>query len=290
MSERIDAHHHLWEYAKHAYPWITGSMRVLQRDFLPDDLERELREQGIAGSIAVQAQQTLDETQVLLRHAETHSFFRGVVGWAPIASAGFPEILDRLCANPKLKGLRHVIQDEPDDAFILREDFNRGIAALQSTGLVYEILIKERHLPQAIAFVDRHPQQAFVLDHVGKPRIAEQVLSPWKENLCELARRDNVSCKLSGMVTEAVWPSWNEASLRPYFEVALEAFGPRRLMVGSDWPVCLLATSYSKWMAVVHNWISELSSHEQEQILGQTAIDVYGLLRQRSPDGKELGK
>ncbi len=273
----VDAHHHLWKYSVLAYPWISDSMRVLQRDYLPPDLERELQKSHVAGSIAVQAQQTLEETHNLLQYAENYPFLLGVVGWAPLTREDFSSTLEVLSDKSKLKGLRHVIQDEQDQNFILREDFNRGIAELKKTNLVYDLLIHERHLPQTISLVDRHPEQVFVLDHIGKPRIAANMFLPWKKNILELAKRENVYCKLSGMVTEADWSTWNEASLHPYFEGVVEAFGPLRVMQGSDWPVCLLASSYSKWMQVVRQWIGILSPNEQARILGGTAIEAYRL-------------
>jgi L-fuconolactonase len=277
MPEKIDAHHHLWQYDKKNYGWIDQNMRVLRRDFLPADLETEMRSAGMDGAVAVQARQTLSETAWLLDLADQSSFIRGVVGWAPIASENFSADLDHLHSCRKLKGLRHVIQDEPDDNFILDPSFNRGIARLKDTGLVYDILIFERHLPAAIHFVDRHPRQTFVLDHVAKPRIRERVMDPWRCNIAELAKRDNVYCKISGMVTEADWVGWRQEDLWPYLEVVLKVFGPQRLMVGSDWPVCLLATSYIGWFEVLNDFLGKLAVTERERIFGGTASEVYGL-------------
>ena len=277
MTESIDAHHHLWHYSPQGYPWITDRMRVLHQDFLPPDIALELRANNVDGCIAVQARQTLEETKTLLGYAEEYAFLRGVVGWAPISSPVFPSLLDELCCHRKLRGLRHAIQDEPDQNFILGEDFQRGVELLGEKGLVYDILIFEKHLPQVIAFVDRHPRQTFVLDHIGKPRIAEKLLSPWKKNLCALAQRENVYCKLSGLVTEANWSKWTETDLQPYFDIVMQAFGPRRIMMGSDWPVCLLASSYSRWMQLVRKWISTFSIEERERVLGGTAIEAYRL-------------
>jgi L-fuconolactonase len=279
MIDRIDAHHHLWRYSKKEYGWIVENMAGLARDFLPQDLEPELSSSGIHGSIAVQARQTLVETQALLDFAQEFPFIRGVVGWAPIARPEFPQVLERFHHFEKLKGFRHVVQDEPDDAFLLRPDFNAGIALLERYGLVYDILIFERHLPAAISFVDRHPTQVFVLDHIAKPRIRDRVLEPWRTNIRELARRENVYCKLSGMVTEAHWTQWSFPDLLPYFEVVLDAFGPKRLMAGSDWPVCLLAATYQTWFSTLREFIYRLSSAEQEMILGGVANEVYSLSR-----------
>jgi len=286
MPERIDAHHHLWRYAKEEYGWISDDMGALARDFLPEDLRRELSVSGIHCSIAVQARQTLEETSWLLRLADGCDFIRGVVGWAPLAGPEFPAVIERLQESEKLKGLRHVIQDEPDDDFMHRPDFNAGVALLKQFGLVYEILIFERHLPAAISFVDRHPAQVFVLDHIAKPRIADRKLEPWRTNIRELARRENVYCKVSGMVTEADWMNWYPADLQPYFDVVLQAFGPKRLMAGSDWPVCLLATTYQTWFSTVEEFIRPLSGGEREMILGGVASEVYSLARGTSAIGK----
>lgn len=277
MAERIDAHHHLWRYSKEEYGWIGAGMEAIARDFLPGDLQSELKACGIDGSVVVQARQSLAETDWLLEMAASSPAIRGVVGWAAICDADFPRILEKLKARKKLKGLRHIIQAEPDDEFILRDDFNAGIAALSGSGLVYDILIYERHLPAAIQFVDRHPNQIFVLDHIAKPRIQDRILEPWMTNLFEIAKRENVYCKLSGMVTEADCKSWNAADLQPYADAALEAFGPRRLMFGSDWPVCLLAASYAKWLQTAQDFLGALSKSEKELVFGGVASKVYSL-------------
>jgi L-fuconolactonase len=279
MIERIDAHHHLWRYSKEEYGWIAANMARIARDFLPQDLQKVLTSSGMQGSIAVQARQTLEETQSLLNFAQEFPIIRGVVGWAPIASPEFPQVLERFHHFEKLKGFRHVVQDEPDEAFLLRPDFNAGIALFKRYGLVYDILIFERQLLAAISFVDRHPAQVFVLDHIAKPRIRDRLLEPWRTNIRELARRENVFCKLSGMVTEAHWAKWRPADLQLYFEVVLDAFGARRLLAGSDWPVCLLAATYQTWFSTLREFISRLSGAEQEMILGGVACEVYSLSR-----------
>jgi L-fuconolactonase len=274
----IDAHHHLWKYSAAEYGWISPEMRVLRRDFLPDDLEKLMHHFGIGGTVAVQARQSLEETAWLLDLAARHSIIRGVVGWVPLTDgANVRRHLERFSGNRKLRGVRHVIQDEADPRYILREDFNAGVSVLPEFGLRYDILIFERHLPAAIQFVDRHPKQIFILDHVAKPRIKERVRSPWDRNMRELAKRPNVYCKLSGMVTEADHKRWKPADLKPYIDVALAAFGPKRLMYGSDWPVVLLAGEYVQWYDVVKAAIEKLSPAEQERILGGTAVEAYGL-------------
>jgi L-fuconolactonase len=278
MSERIDAHHHLWRYSKAEYAWIKEAMKGIARDFLPSDLEKEAAASGIQGTVAVQGRQCLEETHALLEFTGASSLIRGVVGWAPIASPELPGILEQWRQHRKLVGLRHVVQDEPDEQFLLRREFNTGICQLRKYSLVYDILIYERHLPAAIAFVDRHPNQIFVLDHIAKPRIRELQLEPWSKNIRELGRRQNVFCKLSGMVTEADWANWQPANLRPYLDVVLEAFGPKRLMAGSDWPVCLLASTYSRWWSTLNEYLQALSAGEQNLILGEVASTVYSLV------------
>ncbi len=281
-APRIDSHQHFWKYSAEEYAWINNPMHVLRRDFLPEHLEKEIRAAGVDGVVAVQARQTVAETEWLLNLADDYPFIRGVVGWAPLVGHNASAILERLAARPKLKGLRHVLQDEPDDRYMLRDDFNAGIAGLRRFGLVYDILIYERHLPQTIEFVDRHPNQVFVLDHIAKPRIGDHALSPWRENIRELAARENVSCKISGMVTEADHARWTERDLEPYLGTVLEAFGPRRLMFGSDWPVCLLACDYGRWLGIVSRAIQKLSGDEQARILGGTAASVYRLAEEAS--------
>jgi L-fuconolactonase len=275
--KRIDAHHHLWRYTPEEYGWLDESMAALRRDFLPKDLVREIAVAGIDGTVAVQARQTMEETRWLLKMADECDAIRGVVGWAPIAGEDFPEVMEEFEHRPKLKGLRHVIQGEKDENYILREDFNSGIRAMLGSGLVYDILIYERHLPQTIDFVDEHPEQAFVLDHVGKPMIAAGVIEPWATRMRELGRRENVWCKVSGMVTEAEWTSWSAETLRPYLDVVVEAFGVRRLMAGSDWPVCLVACEYGRWFDALREYFAGFSETERDAVFGGTAVEVYGL-------------
>jgi len=273
----IDAHHHLWRYTPQEYDWIDGSMEVLRRDFLADDLREAMGSAGVDGSIAVQARQTLEETRWLLDLAEANEEICGVIGWAPITGAEFPGVMEEFDGRAKLKGLRHVIQGEKDENYILREDFNAGIRTLEGSGLVYEILIYERHLPRTIEFVDRHPNQLFVLDHMAKPLIAGAVLEPWATEMRELGRRENVWCKFSGLVTEADWNTWTPEKLKPYMDVAVEAFGPRRLIAGSDWPVCLVACSYDRWWRVLREYFADFSETERTGFFGQNAIEAYGL-------------
>lgn len=272
---KIDAHHHFWKYDPIEYDWIDDAMATIRRNFLPEDLQPVIRAAGIEGVISVQARQSLLETECLLHLATDYDFIKGVVGWVDLVSPNVIIQLETYSRNPKLKSVRHVVQGEPDDNFILGADFNRGISDLKRFGLAYDILIFERHLPQTIRFVDAHPDQVFVLDHLAKPRIKSRELEPWGRNLRELAKRPNVYCKISGMVTEADYGTWKEAQLRVYFEVVLEAFGPKRLMFGSDWPVCLVACDYARWHALICKFVSHLSADEQARILGGTAIEAY---------------
>jgi L-fuconolactonase len=275
--DAIDAHHHLWRYTSAEYGWIDEEMQKLQRDFLARDLIDEIAGAGIDGTVAVQARQTLDETRWLLDIADDCDAIRGVVGWAPISGEEFPECMEEFDGRAKLKGLRHVIQGEKDEHYILREDFNSGIRTMAGSGLVYDILIYERHLEDTIYFVDEHPDQVFVLDHVAKPLIAAGVMEPWASRMRELGRRENVWCKLSGLVTEARWEAWTPDTLRPYLDVAVEAFGPERLMAGSDWPVCLVASGYKQWFDLLRNYFAGFSSTEQVAVFGGNAVEVYGL-------------
>jgi L-fuconolactonase len=276
----IDSHHHFWRYTESDYGWIPPEWAVIRRDFFPGDLEREITAAGVDGVISVQARQSLEETDWLLDFAARHAFIRGVVGWVPLISPDVEAELDRLAAHraaAKLRSLRHVLQAEADDAYMLREDFNRGIHALTRRGLAYDVLILERHLPNTLAFVDRHPDQVFVVDHIAKPRIGAGELEPWAKNIRALARRPHVACKLSGMVTETDVATWTPAQLQPYFDVVIEAFGPSRLLFGTDWPVCLAGVSYGRWKQVVEAATAGFSLAEREAILGGNAARLYRL-------------
>jgi len=277
LDESIDAHHHLWKYSQEQYPWMLAGMENIRRDFLIPELHSVTREAGVTGTVAVQARQTIGETDWLLGLARDNELIRGVVGWVPLIDADVAKHLERFSGNRKLKGIRHVLHDESDDFYMLRDDFNRGISLLNDFGLRYDILIFERHLLQTIQFVDRHPKQLFIVDHIAKPRVKDRVRSSWEAEIAELARRDNVYCKLSGMATEADWKGWTESDLRPYFDTVLAAFGPDRLMFGSDWPVILVACSYKCWADTVRSWIAELSPADQLSIMGGTAKMAYSL-------------
>jgi L-fuconolactonase len=275
-ARTIDAHHHLWRYSAAEYGWIDDSMAELRRDFVTEDLERELLAADVEATIVVQARQTNEETRWLLSLARETSQILGVVGWAEIAAEDFDKTVDRLTQEPRLVGLRHVTQAEPE-GFLDGAAFNRGIRAMAGTGLVYDILIYERQLEEATRFVDRHPEQTFVLDHIAKPKIVAGELEPWRKRIIELAQRPNVCCKVSGMVTEANPKSWTPEQLRPYLDAVVEAFGPQRLMAGSDWPVCLVGTSYKGWWDLLRSYFAEFSEDERASIFGGCAMKTYGL-------------
>jgi L-fuconolactonase len=273
----IDSHQHFWRYTPAEYDWISADLAVIRRDFLPEHLVAEMAAAGVDAAISVQARQSLAETAWLLELARHCDRLCGVVGWVPLCDPAVEALLERLAVSPALRGVRHVVQGEPDDEYILRPDFNRGIAALRRFDLAYDILIFERHLPATLRFVDRHPQQRFVVDHIAKPRVRDGLLEPWASRLRELARRPHVWCKLSGVVTEADPRAWTVAQLRPYLLTALEAFGPERVLFGSDWPVCLVGCPYGRWLDIVRAALADFTPTEQAAILGGNARRAYAL-------------
>lgn len=274
---KIDSHHHLWAINDTDYVWMTEAHAVIRRDFLAAELDAVLDQSGIGGTVAVQARQMVEETGFLLNFADTNPRVRGVVGWVPLLENSGEPWLEKLSAHPKLVGVRHVVHDEPDDDFILRPDFNKGIRNLANYDLLYDILIFWKHLPQTIRFVDLHPEQPFVVDHIAKPRIeAENFDSEWAAGIRELAKRANVSCKISGMITEVRDAEWDVGLLRPYFDTVLEAFGPQRVMYGSDWPVCLLRGSYQQWFETCIELTNTMSPDEQSAFWGGNAARIYG--------------
>ncbi len=280
---KLDAHQHVWRYSAAEYPWIpVGS--ALQRDWLPEDLAALQKPLGFAGSIAVQARQTLEETRWLLDLADRHPHIRGVVGWVDLRAAEVGAQLREFAAHPKFVGVRHVVQDEPDERFMLGAEFLRGVSQLREFGLTYDLLIFPKQLPAAREVVARFPEQAFVLDHLAKPAIKRRELEPWATEIRALARHPNVCCKLSGLVTEADQQHWREQDLWPYLDVVAEAFGPARLLIGSDWPVCLLASSYQRTMQAVMTWAQKFSSAEQAGIFGDNCARFY--LRHDQSTGK----
>ena len=273
----IDAHQHFWHYDPVRHGWITDSMAILRRDFLPPDLEPELVQNGVDACVLVQAEQSERETEFLLQLADRSEKIAGVVGWIDLASPNIAEKLKQYAQFTKLRGFRHIVQDEPDDRFLLREEVVRGIQALNHFGHTYDILIYPKQLPAALELVSRLPGHKFVIDHLAKPLIRENILEPWASQMRAIAKYPNVYCKVSGLVTEANWTGWTEQDFRPYLDVVREAFGAKRLMFGSEWPVCLLASSYSRVKKLVEGYSRNFSSEECEQIFGGTATHFYGL-------------
>ena len=273
----IDAHHHLWEYKPAEYGWMDDTMSVLKQDYLPADLELELQHSDITGTVVIQARQSLEETRWLLELADKHSFIKGVVGWLDLCSPALEQQLKEFATHPKLVGVRHVLQDEVDDDFMLRPDFLRGIAQMGAYELCYDLLLFPRHLARAVKLVRTFPKQHFVLDHLGKPHIKAGEMEPWKSDIASLAGYPNVWCKLSGMVTEADHKHWQYKDLLPYMEVVLNAFGPDWILLGSDWPVCRLAGEYSEVLKIVPVFLDSMDEKDRAKILYQNAIDCYQL-------------
>jgi L-fuconolactonase len=272
----IDAHQHFWVYNQRDYGWIDEAMASIRRDFLPADLMPQLENNGFQGSVLVQVRQTLEETRWLLELAERNPFILGVIGWVDLRSPRLRTDLELFAGKRKLVGLRHIVQSEPDD-FLLQPDFLRGISVLEEFDLAYDILIYTKHLPMAAEFVSRFPRQRFVLDHLAKPPIKSRVVEVWARGVRELASFPNVFAKLSGLVTEADWQNWKSEDVRPYLDVAFECFGPSRLMIGSDWPVCNVAASYTQVMNLVKDYLSRYAPEEREAVLGNNAAKFWRL-------------
>lgn len=273
---RIDAHQHFWNYSEKEYPWIPKGS-PLQRTWLPADLAPLLKAAGLDGCVAVQARQSVGESRWLLELSDHHPIIKGVVGWVDLQSDKVEETLGELSAHPRFAGVRHVVQDEPDDRFMLRPAFLRGLGRLQQFKLKYDLLIVPRQLPSAIEVVQKLPDQPFVLDHIAKPFIKDGKISPWKEQIQELAKSKNVCCKVSGMVTEAKHGAWQKADFRPYLDIVFEAFGEDRLMFGSDWPVCLLSGTYPQVHGLVGDYLEKLPVAARSKVLGGNCAKFYGV-------------
>jgi L-fuconolactonase len=277
---QVDTHQHFWNYDPAEYAWIDDRMTPLRRDFLPLDARREMDAIGVIACIAVQVRQTLEETAWLLGLADEFPFIAGVIGWVDLQAPDVEAQLARVAAHSRLVGIRHIVQAEPD-GFLECPAFLRGIARLEPFDLTYDILVYARQMPAAVAFARAFPRQRFVLDHLGKPDVRAQEYQSWRAQLNQLAALPNVHCKLSGLVTEADWGSWKPEQLRPYLDAALDAFGPDRLMIGSDWPVCTLAGTYKDVIGVTLDAIGEYSVTEQERMLGGTARELWSIVDTR---------
>jgi L-fuconolactonase len=273
----IDAHEHFWRYDAARDAWITNGMTRLKRDFLPTDYEQECDANGIDGSVAVQADQSEAETLFLLDLADRNRRIAGVVGWVDLCSPRIEERLRFFSQFQKLCGFRHIAQAEPDERFLVGSDFLRGIAQLRTFGFAYDILIFPKQLSAAIELVSHFPEQRFVVDHLAKPSIKTGSREPWAAHIRAIAQNRNVFCKVSGMVTEADWLRWKPEDLWPYLDVVFEAFGPERLMFGSDWPVCLLAAKYAQVVKVVEDYVEAHAAEHKQGIFGGNAIRFYAL-------------
>lgn len=282
MSLKIDSHQHFWKYDPVRYSWIDNSMKKIKRNFLPGDLEPVLRKNGFDGCIAVQADQSEAETDFLLKLASHNHMVKGVIGWLDLTSPEFTEKLTECADNPYLKGLRHTHYDKAGE-FMLDSNFQNGISKLQDFNLTYDILAFDYQLPGAVKLVENFPEQSFVLDHMGKPRISEGVSAEWKKNIEQLAEHPNVYCKLSGFITQTKNFNWKAGDFRPFLDIVFKAFGEERLMFGSNWPVCLVAASYAQTVEIITAHFKENSS-AREKIFGSTAEKFYNIQVATSTD------
>lgn len=273
----IDAHQHFWHYNPTKHAWIDDSMAVIRKDFLPSDLQKVYAENNIDGCVAVQADQTLTENDFLLHLAKANDLIKGIVGWVDLRDKDVDHLLEKYRQLKEIKGFRHIVQGEADPNFLLRHDFLRGISLLEKYGYTYDILVFPHQLGATLEFVKRFPQQRFVIDHMAKPYIKDAYFDGWAVLMKEIAKHENVYCKLSGMITEADLMSWTPEQINPYMDVVLNAFGAERLMFGSDWPVCLVAGDYARVKQLVTDYILKLSTTEQAKIMGANAIEFYNL-------------
>lgn len=273
----IDAHQHFWQVGRFDYPWMKSDTPVLYRDYLPAQLEPILRENGVTKTVLVQASNSIEESRWLLRIGEENSFVAGVVGWVDLMSLETASQLEELTANPKFKGIRHLVESEPHDDWLVHGEVLNGLKTLAAFDLSYDLLVHTRHLQYAQRVADLVPDLRLVIDHLAKPPIATGEFAEWARELRPLAAFPNVHCKLSGLVTEANWTTWKNEDLRPYVDYALEMFGPERLMFGSDYPVCLLAASYKEVLESFQELLKDLSADDQDRIFSGNATSFYRL-------------
>ena len=273
----IDSHQHFWNYEPEKHLWINDEMSVIRRDFLSDDLQKVFAENGVDACVAVQADQTTEETNFLISIAENNNFIKGVVGWVNLRSESIEEDLLKYKKYDVVKGFRHVVQGEQDHNFMLRPEFLRGIELLGKYDLCYDILIFPHQLGAALELVKKFPNQKFVIDHIAKPYIKDGFFEGWAVMMREIAKHQNVYCKISGMITEADYKTWTPEQVHPYMKLVLESFGASRVMYGSDWPVCLVAGNYSMVKSLVTDFITDLSQEQQNAIMGGNAVKFYNL-------------
>jgi L-fucono-1,5-lactonase len=273
----IDSHQHFWQVGRFDYPWMSSSLGVLYRDYLPNQLEPILAQNGVSKTVLVQASNSIEESRWLLSLTNEHPFIAGVVGWVDLGSDDIDRQLDELVSHPKFKGVRHLVESEPADDWLVQPQVLRGLKRLSSYGVSYDLLVHTRHLKYIQKVVDACPDLKLVIDHMAKPPIANGEIDTWRQELKQVAANEQINCKLSGLVTEANWTSWTKSDLRPYVDCALELFGSSRLLFGSDHPVCLLAASYELVLASFRELLNELSGDEQQRIFGSNAAEFYRL-------------
>ncbi|RZA01804.1 MAG: amidohydrolase [Sphingobacteriaceae bacterium] len=274
---KIDSHQHFWKFDPVRDSWIDESMSVIQKDFFPEDLEPVLKANGIDGCVIVQSDQSEAENHFQIANADKHEFIKGVVGWVNLSASNIEERLAYFSQFKKLKGFRHVLQGEPQRDFMLNPEFLNGISLLNKYNFTYDILVFPDQLKFAKQFAEKFPEHRFVIDHIAKPFIKDNILEGWKEDMEAIAEHKNVYCKISGMVTEAKWDSWKKNDFYPYMDVVANAFGTDRVMFGSDWPVCLVAAQYGEVLDIVKDYFSGYSDAEKEKVFGGNAIEFYSL-------------
>lgn len=274
---KIDSHQHFWKYDPVRDSWIDESMKVIQKDFFPEDLEPILKDNGIDGCVVVQSDQSEKENHFQITNADNHDFIKGIVGWVNLSAPNIQERLEYFSQFKKLRGFRHVLQGEPQRDFMLRPDFLNGISLLNKYNFTYDILVFPDQLKFVKQFVAKFPEHRFVIDHIAKPYIKDSILNDWQEDMSAIAEHKNVFCKISGMVTEAKWDNWLKTDFDPYMDVVVNAFGTDRVMFGSDWPVCLVAAKYNEVLDIVKDYFSGYSDTEREKVFGGNAIKFYSL-------------
>ncbi len=274
---KIDSHQHFWHYCEIKHSWINDQMSAIKKNFLPEDLYQELKDKDIDGCVAVQADQHESETNFLIEQSKKHNFIKGVVGWVDLRAKKVERRLEHFAQEKIIKGFRHVVQDEPHVDFMMWSNFQNGISQLEKFGFTYDILIYPSQLHAALYTVQKNPNQKFVIDHIAKPNIKEGQIEDWKKGMKELAGHENVSCKLSGMVTEADWKDWKQEDFTPYLDNVMDLFGVDRVMYGSDWPVSLIEWTYGEVKGIIDTYTENFSASEKEKIYGKNAIEFYSL-------------
>ena len=273
----IDTHQHFWKYDSSRHDWIDEDMKYIRKDFLPEDLQPVFVKNGIDGCIAVQADQTEAENEFLLQLSQKYHFIKGITGWVDFRQKNIAERLEYYSDYKLIKGFRHIVQAETDPNFLLQKNFCKGISTLRNFDFIYELLVFPYQLGAVLEFVRRFPNQKFVINHMAKPYIKNGYMDGWKTLIAEIAKSENVYCKLSGLITEADFNTWTYDTLKPYIEIVLKSFGPQRLMYGSDWPVCLVAGAYHEVKEIAQKAVSEFSDSEREAFWAGNAVTFYNI-------------